>query len=224
MVLALGLYISVSANDKANVERDKPAAKKVGENLYRIGAVTVDAKLRAVAFPAKVNQLVGLIEYAIVTETGKVHESFLSTKVKPSNIHAGLLLLGVKMPAKVYAEVSWQVDGKWKRKLIHECVAQYPLEAASELDDKVTEDSFDLKSKEWKWTGSRSRNGNLTADESGSILSLQPDMDALALIEPMVDTSRNGSHVWPKRTPKLGSSLQVFLRVDPPKKKASGNR
>ena len=38
-------------------------------------------------------------------------------------------------------------------------------------------------------------------------------MDALALIEPMVDTSRNGSHVWPKRTPKLGSSLQVFVRL-----------
>ena len=64
---------------------------------------------RAVAFPAKVNQLVGLIEYAIVTETG-------STKVfyppVASDIQAGLLLLGVKMPAKVYVEVSWQVDGK----------------------------------------------------------------------------------------------------------------
>ena len=219
MTLALGLPVSVLANDKASLEHEKPAAKKVGENLYRIGAVTVDAKLRAVAFPAKVNQLVGLIEYAIVTETGKVHESFLSTKVKPSDIHAGLLLLGVKMPAKVYVEVSWQVDGKWKRKFIHECVAQYPLEAASELDDKVTEHSFDLKSTEWKWTGARSRNGKLTADESGSILSLQPDMDALALIEPMVDTSRNGSHVWPKRTPKLGASVQVFLRLDPPKKR-----
>ena len=110
MTLALGMPVSVSADDKASVEHEKPAAKKVGENLYRIGAVTVDAKLRAVAFPAKVNQLVGLIEYAIVTETGKVHESFLSTKVKPSDIHAGVLLLGVKMPAKVYVEVSWQVD------------------------------------------------------------------------------------------------------------------
>jgi len=224
MVFALALPVSVSADDKASVEREKTAAKKVGENLYRIGAVTVDAKLRAVVFPAKVNQLVGLIEYAIVTETGKVHESFLCTKVKPSDIHAGLLLLGVKMPAKVYAEVAWQVDEKWKRKLIHECVGQYPLEAASELDDKATEHSFDLKSNEWKWTGSRSRNRKITADESGSILSLQPDMDALALIEPMVDTSRYGSHVWPKRTPKLGASVQVFLRLDPPNKKKLGGR
>ena len=106
-----------------------------------------------------------------------------------------------------------------KRKPITECVGQYPLEAASELDDKVTEHSFDLKSKGWTWTGSRSRNGKLTADVSGSILSLQPDMDALALIEPMVDTSRHGSHVWPERAPKLNSSVQVFLRLEFPKEK-----
>ena len=107
------------------------AAKKVGENLYRIGAVAVDAKLKVLVFPAKVNQLVGLIEYALVTESGKVQESFLSTKVKPSDIYAGLLLLGAKIPVKVYTEVAWQVDGKWKRKPIPECVGQYPLEAAS---------------------------------------------------------------------------------------------
>lgn len=215
--VALSLSSTVMAEEPP-VDPEKTVAKKVGENLYRIGAVTVDAELKAVAFPAKVNQLVGLIEYALVTETGKVHESFLSTKVKPSDIYAGLLLLGAKMPTKVYTELAWQVDGKWKRKPIPECVGQYPLEAASELDDKVTDQSFDLKSKEWKWTGSRSRNGKLTADESGSILSLQPDMDALALVEPMVDTSRFGSHVWPKRTPKLNASVQVFLRLEPPKK------
>ena len=210
----------------ARVSFSKPYAWLIGVALGLSSTVTAEGPpvepkktiAKLVAFPAKVNQLVGLIEYALVTETGKVHESFLSTKVKPSDIHAGLLLLGVKVPAKVFGEVAWQVDGKWKRKPIPECVGQYPLEAASELDDKVTAQSFDLKSKEWNWTGSRPRNGKLTADLSGSILSLQPDMDALALVEPMVDTSRFGSHVWPKRTPKLNASVQVFLRLEPPKK------
>ena len=219
ITIALGLQVAALAQEPTNSRPEKPTAKKIGDNLYRIGAVTVDAKLRAVVFPAKVNQLVGLIEYAIVTETGKVHESFLSTRVKPSDIHAGLVLLGAKMPAKIFTEIAWQVDENWKRKPITECVGQYPLEAASELDYKVTEQSFDLKSKGWTWTGSRSRNGKLTADVSGSILSLQPDMDALALIEPMVDTSRHGSHVWPKRAPKLNSSVQVFLRLEFPKEK-----
>ena len=48
---------------------------------------------------------------------------------------------------------------------------------------------------------------------SGAILSLQPDTEALALIEPMVDTGGFGSHVWPKRVPKLGQAVQVFIRL-----------
>ncbi|MBC8242812.1 MAG: hypothetical protein H8E20_00330 [Verrucomicrobia bacterium] len=198
---------------------DKPSAvlkervKQLEPRLYRVGDVTVDANLGVAAFPAKVNQIVGLIEYALVTETGKVHESFLSTKARPSDIHAAMLLLHVKPPGGVRVEVGWKVDGAWVRKPISDCIGQYPLEAASERDDKVTDKSFDLKSRDWKWTGARLRAGTLTADVSGSILSLQPDMDALALVEPMVDTGRFGSHVWPKRVPKLGQAVQVFVRL-----------
>ena len=60
-----------------------------------------------------------------------------------------------------------------KRKFIHECVAQYPLEAASELDDKVTEHSFDLKSTSEVDRGALPETENLPP-MSGSILSLQP--------------------------------------------------
>lgn len=191
----------------------KQRVKEIRPGIYRVGDVTVDAKLGVAAFPAKVNQLVGLIEYALVTETGKVHESFLSTRVRPSDIHAALLLLGAKAPGQLSVEVGWKVGGTWVRKPISDCIGQYPLEAASERDDKVTDKSFDLKSRDWKWTGARLRAGKLTADVSGSILSLQPDLDALALVDPMVDTGRFGSHVWPKRVPKLGQAVQVFIRL-----------
>jgi hypothetical protein len=193
--------------------------------MYRVGDVTVDAKLGVAAFPAKVNQLVGLIEYALVTEAGKVHESFLSTKARPSDIHAALLLLGIKPNDGVSVEVGWKIGDKWTRKPLADCIAQYPLEAASERDDKVTDKSFDLKSCDWKWIGVRLRNGKPTADVSGSILSLQPDTDALALIEPMVDTGRFGTHVWPKRVPKLGQAVQIFIRLQKAKlPKPSANK
>ena len=97
-------------------------------------------------------------------------------------------------------------------------IAQYPLETSSERNDKVTVKSFDITSHDWKWTGSHIQNGKIAADLSGSILSLQPDIDALAMVEPMVDTSRFGSHVWPKRAPELGQAVQVFIRL---KKRAS---
>jgi hypothetical protein len=212
LFLLLGLGAGGLAGDKPSAEL-KERVKQVGPGMYRVGDVTVDAKLGVAAFPAKVNQLVGLIEYALVTEIGKIHESFLSTKARPSDIHAAMLLLGVKPPGGASIDVGWKVGGKWVRKPILDCIGQYPLEAASERDDKVTDKSFDTKSRDWKWTGARLRNGKLTATVSGSILSLQPDMDALALVDPMVDTGRFGFHVCPKRVPKLGQAVQVFIRL-----------
>ena len=203
--------ISDSVAENKPVHEFKKRVKQLGSKLYRVGDVTVDAKLDAVVFPAKVNQLVGLIEYALVTENGKIHESFLSTKVSPSDIHGALLLLGAKPGSLLSTVISWKNGDKWVRKPISRCIGQYPLEAASERDDKVTDNSFDLKSVYWKWTGSRRRNNALTADESGSILSLQPDSDALMLIEPMLETGRFGTHVWPKRVPKIGQMVQVFM-------------
>jgi len=93
-----------------------------------------------------------------------------------------------------------------------DCIAQYPIEVASEVTDKETGKSFKLKPSQWKWTGSKVRsNGILSADELGSILSLQPDPDALSLIEPMIDTSLFGTHVWSKQVPPKGSIVQIII-------------
>ena len=194
-------------------EKFSNRVKKIGADLYRVGDVTIDSKLQVAVFPAKVNQIVGLIEYALVTDSGKIHESFLSTKTKPGDVHVAMLLLGVKPPRNVSVEIAWQVDGKWTRKSITNCIAQYPLEVASERENKETEKSFELKTSSWTWTGSRVRpSGGLAADELGSILSLQPDPDALSLIAPMINTSRFGSHVWSKQVPKKDSMVQIFIK------------
>jgi hypothetical protein len=215
LFLLLGLGAGGLAGDKSSAEL-KERVKQVGPGMYRVGDVTVDAKLGMAVFPAKVNQIIGLIEYTLVTEIGKVHESFLSTKARPSDIHAAMLLLGAKPPGAVTIEVGWKVDDKWVRKPMLNFIGQYPLETASERNDKLTVKSFDITSHDWKWTGSHIQNGKIAADVSGSILSLQPDIDALAMIEPMVDTSRFGSHVWPKRAPKLDQAVQVFIRLKKP--------
>lgn len=194
-------------------ERFLNRVKKIGANLYRVGGVTIDSKLQVAVFPAEVNQIIGLIEYALVTEQGKTHESFLSTKIKPRDVHVAMLLLGVKPPGNVSVEIAWKEGGKWTRKPITNCIAQYPLEVASEQENKETEKSFKLEPSSWTWTGSRVRpSGVLAADELGSILSLQPDPDAMSLIEPIIDTSRFGFHVWSKQVPKKNSMVQIFIQ------------
>ena len=66
--------------------------------------------------------------------------------------------------------------GNWVRKPIHDWIDQYQFEAASERDDKVTDKSFETKSHDGKWTGTRLRNEKPTTTVRGSILSIQPDM------------------------------------------------
>jgi hypothetical protein len=66
--------------------------------------------------------------------------------------------------------------GNWVRKPIHDWIDQYPLEVASERDDKVTNKSYETESHDWKRTGTRLRNEKPSITVSGSILSILPDM------------------------------------------------
>src|SRR5262245_6518127 len=54
-----------------------PEAEKIGDDLYRVGAVKLDMKARTLTCPGYVNMQKGMIEYMAVTPTGKRHESVL---------------------------------------------------------------------------------------------------------------------------------------------------
>ena len=51
-----------------------------------------------------VNQRTGLIEYLLVNEKGKVHESLFATKLAPHDIHAAMLLIGLTEDATANAK------------------------------------------------------------------------------------------------------------------------
>lgn len=58
-----------------------------GPNRFRIGEISFDRVRREVTIPAIVNMASGVVEYALVTEKGKVHEALFSTKGNPREIH-----------------------------------------------------------------------------------------------------------------------------------------
>src|SRR5688572_7712745 len=72
--------------------------KELGDGRLQIGVLTIDPKSKSITFPAVVNMNTGMVEYLIVTTTGKVHESLLRTDAEPYHIHTGMLLLGFKPP------------------------------------------------------------------------------------------------------------------------------
>src|SRR5882762_9509441 len=76
-----------------------PALREVAPGVFEYHGVRLDKKNHRITFPATVNQRQGLIEYLLVNEKGKVHESLFATKVLPRDIHLALLLIGLKIDA-----------------------------------------------------------------------------------------------------------------------------
>jgi hypothetical protein len=70
--------------------------REISPGIFEYHGVRLDKKDRRISFPGTVNQREGLIEYLLVNEKGKAHESLLATSVLPLDIHLAMLLVGLK--------------------------------------------------------------------------------------------------------------------------------
>jgi len=90
------------AEPEKPAEPAKPPIEKLDENNYRIGEVTLNKETREIRFPALVNLKDGLLEYLIVHQNGKIHESLFRTDVSPTSINLALTLLRYKPSKELY--------------------------------------------------------------------------------------------------------------------------
>ena len=207
--------------------------KQVGDGLYEVGRVRLDKKQRTITFPAVINMRDGVIEYLIVTESGKTHESLLRTATDPLHLQVAMLLLGAKGaqakpltepppegPIKhddlakegdaalhgesVTIEVLWKTGGKDRSAPIEEFV----LNLATK--NPMTKGPF-------IFNGSRVWDGKFIAQIEGSIVSTITDPDA------MFNNPRPGhdrDDIWKlitSKIPPLDSEVQVTVKLEPPK-------
>lgn len=142
-------------------------------NDFNLGEVRVSPSAMAISFPAQVNQRTGLVEYLVVHETGKVHESIFKTKVGGQQIHAGALLFSDKPPASTNAqprikniEILWNENGAEKK-----------FAAAELILDKKKKRA--LGQTKWAYRGSRLIDGVFLAQRDGSLIAIMEDRDAL---------------------------------------------
>src|SRR5690606_21573331 len=73
-----------------------PTPLEVTDEGVRFGRVLADPKTRTIRFPAWVNMTNGLLEYVVVTDYGKTHESLLVTEARPVDVQSALLLLNAR--------------------------------------------------------------------------------------------------------------------------------
>jgi hypothetical protein len=154
--------------------------KKTGETTFSIGKIRCDRTAGSIAFPAAVNAREGLIEYALVTTKGKIHEALLSTEVSPLHLQMAALLLGWapqdgsgKNTVPVTIDVGWETNGPAKKLPLEDLVA-----LARESPQGKT--GATLGRGPWQYQGSVIESGGFAAERDGSIISIISDPAALA--------------------------------------------
>jgi len=161
-------------------EQAKALIEKTGETSFRIGKIQCDRGTLAISFPAKVNAREGLMEYALVTTKGKVHEALLATEVSPLHLQMAALLLGWAPSSEPGAKavpvsitVEWATNGPAK---------QVPLEDLIALahETPLGKTGATLARGPWHYQGSVIEAGGFAAERDGSIISLISDPAALA--------------------------------------------
>jgi hypothetical protein len=203
----------------------KPSVEKVSETQYRIDKVTFDQKSREIRFPAKINMTEGLLEFVIVHETGKIHESLLTTEASPTHVNLAFTLLrypasrelyplpsdtggasdvfpdvpaDVKTGARIAIDVEWNDNGKTRRIPVNDWI-QHIVKTTS------------MPSGPWVYGGSEFHNGKFAPELSGDLVAIF--ITNSALINYPGDDNRDDT-VWQpyhKRVPPAGTDVTVIL-------------
>ena len=210
-----------------------PAAGGVPDEIgerFTIGKITVDRQERTIRFPATVNLSEGGLEYLLVTDEGKTHESLLATPVSPYNLNVAMLLLGVmpnieikELPPTQITASSLQHAPELTGTNINILVTWkggsnlQQLHAEELINNRLTQ--APMTTGVWVYNGSAIYKKRLLAQEESSIVALVTDPAAL------INNPRPGNKddtVWSPRSnivPAVGTSVEITFQLlsnDPP--------
>ena len=205
---------------------EPPKIEQVDETTFRVGKVTVNAEKQEARFPVTFLITDQLLEYLVVTDQGKVHESLLGTEARPLAINIALKLLDLRetpelfplldenyFPTQNYPEVTpeetaaarvelflqWEADGETVEKPVHEVVQQKIL-------------LQDMPAQKWLYTGSYLEKGKFYADVTGNVIAIYLSKDALINYS---GQDRDNDEVWlanSKVVPASGTEGELIVR------------
>jgi hypothetical protein len=193
-------------------------------DMIRFGRVTVNPITRTVSVPGRLEMTRGLLEYLLVTDYGKTHESLLITEASAYDLHAALLLLNVRAAgtnlvansaARVPAasaldlEAEWVADGRRNLRPIHELVA------LAEAGDRHSPTGH-LAPGPWIFLGSFLSPEGFAAHFEGSLVTLIHDPTAI-VGNPRPEAADDDIHVPETgRLPTNGTPVTLHFRPHPP--------
>jgi hypothetical protein len=191
-----------------------PIVRMITPGLFEIGGVRLDKREGMVEFEAEINMDKGLLEYLIVGNGGKTHESLLRTQIEPYNLQLAMLMIGLegtmnplsaqgdsRLPTgdSVTIWIKWENNGKIENLQVDKWVTN---KNAGNAPTPMN----------WVFTGSTISNGMFMAQVEKSIAAIYHD--PIALID---NTSKEGAsdEIWfvnEKEVPPVGTKVTVTIR------------
>jgi len=208
-------HSALSPAQSPGEDEQKLPLKEIGPGLFEIGRVRLSKTERTVTIPAEVNMREGAVEYFLVTTTGKTHESVLRTDAEPYHIQLALLLLNAKgrgtndFPQDktkpppgdpIDVEIIWKTKNAQQRARAEEFVFDRAAKAP-------------MQTVKWIYNGSQMNAEGFAAQQTGSIISLIDDSDAL-INNPL--PRRDDDDNWlvaTNRVADLGTNVEVMITL-----------
>lgn len=204
-----------------------PAMREIAPGVFEYHGIRLDKNHQRISFPATVNQREGLIEYLLVNEKGKVHESLFATKLAPHDIHVAMLLIGLKEDESANANEivpPSAIDSAYLRNAPKLKGTPVNLSVTWIHDGKRDEVPaekwiFNLQTNQpmtpgtWIYNGSLVENGAFLADEELSLVAMITDPTALA------NNPRDGydnDQIWQlddKAIPPLNTPVEITITL-----------
>lgn len=205
----------------------EPVVKELDAERLQIGEVVFNRKTREIRFPATVNMAGDeLLEFALVHQNGKIHESLLVTTISATHLNLAFKLLRypasiefheipepdgslsgtfpevapeVKAAARLELAIEWEQDGKPRRAKLNDWIAHGSNGQPMPAADP------------WVYGGSKIHDGKFQAELTGNLIAIF--INDTALINYSGKDNRS-DEVWlpfPKRVPPEGTKVTVVI-------------
>ncbi len=213
---------TLPAPDQA-VAPTEPALEKLDDGRMRLGKIEFNPKTREIRFPARINQTEGLLEFLLVHENGKIHESLLATDISAVNLNVVLKLLHYKASRELYQKI--KEDGSLSSEFeptTEEAKTGSRLKVLVSKDDSkavpVNEwishapTEKPMPAAPWIYGGSSFNQGRFLAESSGDLFAIFLSNSALVNFS---GKDNQDDNVWlphPTRVPEVGAPVTVILQ------------
>jgi len=172
---------TIPAAGLAPAQTNSPVVREVAPGVFEIGKVRLNKRQSTVTFPVAVNMRTGVVEYLLVTNNGKTHESIFKTDTEPYQVQLAMLLLG----AKGRGTNAFPQDTKLPPPGDLLRIELVCTNAGKSVRIRVEDFVFDkdarkrMKHLNWIYNGSFIDSDGFAAQQTGSIISLIDDPEAL---------------------------------------------